>query len=101
MREIMECKMARRTDANQKDFVKEARKLGATVHDTSMVGLGFPDLVIGWRGQNILLETKNGEKPESQTKLTPYQEKWHTTWRGKAYVFRYPSELINLLLTIK
>jgi hypothetical protein len=30
-----------------------------------MVGRGVPDLLVGWRGTNLLLEVKDGNKPQS------------------------------------
>jgi hypothetical protein len=73
-----------RTDDNQKQIVNVLRQVGATVQDTSGVGDGFPDLIVGYRGCNYLMEIKDGDKPPSKQRHTPAQEKWHDTWRGQA-----------------
>ena len=75
-----------RVDANQKEIVTGLRKLGVSVTPTHMVGDGFVDLVCGWKGQNFLLEVKDGEKPPSARKLTPDEVEWHGNWRGKAHI---------------
>ena len=73
-----------RTDANQPQVVKALRDAGATVAITSMVGDGFPDLVVGFRGETLLIEVKDGSKPKSEQALTPDEEdfrriKWGRT----------------------
>ena len=73
-----------RTDGTQTEIVKALRKLGATVAVTSALGDGFPDLVVGWRGVNHLVEVKNGSLSPSKRELTPDEEKFHATWRGES-----------------
>lgn len=75
-----------RTDGTQTEIVKALRKLGATVAVTSALGDGFPDLVVGWRGVNHLVEVKNGSLSPSKRELTPDEEKFHATWRGAPVV---------------
>ena len=57
---------ARRVDANQAGLIAAARKMGCSVADTSRLGAGFPDLVIGLAGKggrvNLLVEVKDGRK---------------------------------------
>lgn len=45
---------AARVDANQKEIVRAWRQVGARVALTHMVGNGFPDAVVGFRGQVLL-----------------------------------------------
>lgn len=71
-----------RTDANQTAIVKALRDAGCTVAVTSSVGQGFPDLVVGLRCRNFLLEVKDGDKPPSARTLTPAEMAFHGTWRG-------------------
>ena len=73
---------AARTDRNHAEVVKALRAVGASVADTSRVGGGFPDLVVGMRGQSFLLEVKDGRKPPSARKLTPEQERFAAEWGG-------------------
>lgn len=77
---------AAKVDANQAEIVAALRAVGATVQPLHAVGQGCPDLLVGYRGQNYLLEVKDGSKPPSARKLTPDQVSWHDTWRGRAAV---------------
>lgn len=79
----------KRTDSNQVAILNALRAVGATVADTHTVGDHFPDLVIGYRGSNYLLEVKtaNGH-------LTHGQLLWHTLWRGNVFVVRTPEEAL-------
>ena len=73
--------MASRTDANQMEIVERLRAIGATVHPTHMVKNGFPDLVVGYCGRNVLLEVKMpGDK------LNAREQAWHDKWKGRAVV---------------
>ncbi len=69
-------------DANQRTIVKALRAMGATVLHTHQLGKGAPDLIVGYRGREYLLECKDGQKPPSARKLTPDEETFHRTWRG-------------------
>lgn len=69
-------------DDNQEEIVKALRQTGATVQILSAVGSGCPDLLVGYRGVDYLLEVKDGEKPPSRRRLTPDEAVWHSSWRG-------------------
>ena len=71
-----------RTDYNQKLIVEQLRKLGVSVAVTSMLGKGFPDLVLGYQNRNFLVELKDGAKPKSQKGLTMDEAKFFTAWKG-------------------
>lgn len=73
---------AAKTDANQAEIVKALRAAGATVQSLAAVGQGVPDLLVGIRGQTLLMEVKDGKKPPSERRLTPDQMEWHGAWRG-------------------
>ncbi|WP_282091326.1 hypothetical protein [Epibacterium ulvae] len=77
---------AARADANQPQIVSALRRAGATVTATHAAGQGFPDLVVGYQGNNFLLEVKDGSKPPSERQLTPDQRDWHRDWRGQKAV---------------
>jgi Holliday junction resolvase len=83
-----------RVDQNQKDIMRELRRLGATVIDASGVGRGFPDLVVGYQGRTFLLEVKN---PERKGVLNLLQEKFFEDFRGEAYVAGTVDEAIEIL----
>jgi hypothetical protein len=69
-------------DSNQKEIVSALRKAGATVQVLSSVGDGCPDILVGHRSKNYLLEIKDGTAPPSQRKLTPDEQNWHDAWAG-------------------
>lgn len=86
--------MAKRNtaDSNQPEIVEGLRKFGASVFHAGNVGAGFPDIVVGYNGQNYLMEikTEKGELSDSQ-KL--FIEKWF----GKVYVIRSLSRAIEII----
>ncbi len=70
---------AARTDANQADIVRALRAAGCSVEVLDPRGRGgLPDLLVGFRGVNLLLEVK-----AKGGKLSPAQETWHQLWRGE------------------
>jgi hypothetical protein len=73
---------AAKIDANQTPVVEALRAAGATVQSLAAVGQGVPDLLVGFQGQTVLLEVKDGRKPPSERRLTDDQLKWHGAWRG-------------------
>lgn len=89
--------MARRTDSNQSVIVKALREVGATVAPTHELGKGFPDIVVGFRGINWMIEIKDGNKPPSKRKLTPDEVEWHALWRGQVAVVNSVDEALKLI----
>lgn len=79
---------AAKVDANQAEIVRVLRQLGASVEVTSGLGKGYPDLTVGYRGANYLLELKDGRKPPSARRLTPDEVAWHESWRGQVAVVK-------------
>ena len=69
---------AKRIDENQTLIVKTLRSMGCSVFDTSQVGRGFPDLVVGKNNKTILVEIKSDQK----SKYTSAQELFMMNWRG-------------------
>ena len=67
--------MAKRTDRNQREIVEALRAMGASVQDLHTIGHGCGDILIGWRGVNLLAEVKNGK-----AKLTPDEKEFHRQW---------------------
>lgn len=74
---------AGRIDANQNAVVDYLRALGMSVCILSPMGKGIPDLLVGWRGLNVLLELKDGAKPPSAQELTADERNWHAKWAGQ------------------
>ena len=81
---------AAKADDNQREVVTALRSVGASVMHLHRVGMGCPDLCVGWKGVNYLLEVKDGSKPPSGQKLTPMQTEWHSAWNGQAVVVNSP-----------
>lgn len=69
-----------RTDKNQSEIVRTLRAVGATVTDTSMVGGGFPDLVVGFCKKDFKMEIKN---PNARGKLRTSQIIFQEYWKGE------------------
>lgn len=74
---------AARIDGNQPDIVKALQAAGATVRSLAAVGSGCPDLLVGFRGQNFLLEVKDGRLPPSERGLSEDEAAFHSQWRGQ------------------
>jgi len=86
-----------KVDANQPEIVGVFRAVGASVVITSDQGDGFPDLIVGLCGETELVEIKT-----PQGKLTPDQETWHGTWRGRPVrVIRTVEQALKLAETMR
>jgi hypothetical protein len=86
---------AARVDDNQGEIVAALRKIGATVQPIHQIGKGCPDLLVGWRGMNTLLELKDGDKVPSKRKLTQDEVDWHEAWRGQVAVVETVEQAIE------
>ena len=85
---------AARTDDNHQRIAQALLDAGATVLHLHGVGMGAPDICAGFRGRNVLLEIKDGDKPKSARKLTPMQVRWHEIWKGQVAVVHSEAEAI-------
>lgn len=88
---------AAKVDANQTEIVKALRQVGASVQSLASTGKGCPDLLVGFRGVNWLLEIKDGQKVKSARKPTDDQVVWHESWRGRVYIVESVDQAISLL----
>ena len=84
---------AKRVDQNQPEIVKEFRRMGATVQIISNIGKGCPDIIVGYKGVNYLIEIKKDEK----AKLTPHEEVFFLTWRGQVCKVFCKEDVIKLM----
>jgi Holliday junction resolvase len=73
---------AAKVDANQPEIVQALRQAGACVQSLAAVGKGVPDLLVGYEGNTVLIEVKDGSKPRSARQLTDEQIEWHAAWIG-------------------
>ena len=93
-------KYARRVDDNQNEIVAALRACGATVRIISQGG-GIPDLLVGYRGNTILIEVKDGSKVPSAQKLTEAEQEFFDTWRGGTVVIiNSVDKALDLLKTL-
>jgi Holliday junction resolvase len=92
---------AARTDANHVQVVEALRAAGATVQSLAAVGKGVPDLLVSFKGVNILMEVKDGNKSPSRQKLTEDQIKFHGTWQGPISIVDGPEAALRALGVIK
>ncbi len=79
---------AARRDGNETEIIAALESQGWTV--TPLSAPGVPDLLIGARGINVLIEVKDPDgssrgKPTT-AKLTDAQQRWHDGWKGQAEV---------------
>lgn len=83
---------AAKVDANHSAIVAALRSIGASVQDLASVGQGCPDILVGFRGRNYLMEIKvNKGKP------TPMQDVWHMTWQGQVVIVRTVDEALHVI----
>lgn len=92
-------RLAARTDANQREVVAALRAVGATVQHLHAVGRGCPDLCVGFRGVNYLIEIKDGSKPPSARRLTADEKIWHDSWQGTVCVVESVDDALNAIGT--
>ena len=88
----MSPRWAAKVDANQHAIVKAMRWRGATVQLLHRFGQGVPDLLVGFRGVNLLIEvkTEDGE-------LTEREAEWHEWWDGEVHIVRTKHEALDIL----
>ena len=79
---------ARKVDANQSEIVEALRAVGASVFLLHAVGCGCPDLLVGFRGVNYLMEIKQGR----YAKLTLPEHRFFDSWNGSASIVRTVDE---------
>ena len=77
-------------DANESDIIDALRSIGATVQPISETNV--PDLLVGFRGVNLLMEVKI-----PKGKLSTGQKSWHDTWEGQRAVVRSVDEALSVL----
>ena len=67
----------RAVDGNQAQIVAALNRCGARVQLLHRVGQGCPDLLVGWRGQLVLIEVKMPGKH-----CTEDEAEWQQLWAG-------------------
>lgn len=88
-------------DANHAEIVRALRAVGASVESLAAAGSGFPDLAVGYRGKNFLLEVKDGAKSASRKALRPSQVEWHARWRGQVAVVESVDDALRAIGAVR
>lgn len=86
-----------RIDANQPAIVKALRQVGCSVLLIHQLGDGAPDLLVGIRGSNLLMEVKDGDKAPSEQILTTDEFDFHLKWKGNVWVVRSVDEALQIV----
>ena len=84
-----------RVDSNQPEIVATLRGMGCTVQHLHAGGKGVPDLLVGMRGVNLLVEVKT-----DGNQLNELQEEWHEAWRGQAVIVRTSEQAAELVQSV-
>ena len=91
-------RLAARRDANEDQVVSALEAAGAFVKKINDGGMF--DLLVWYRGNTLLLECKDGNKPPSARKLTPAEQKFHDQWPGdNLHIVLGPEDAVALLRT--
>ena len=87
-----EMRRAAKVDANQHALVEALKRIGARCYF-----IGKPlDLLVGFRGRNILIEVKNPDG--GNNRLTQEQEDFISTWNGELHICRTIDEAITAVV---
>ncbi len=84
-------------DANHKEIVDALRAVGASILDTSALGSGMPDLVVGYRQENFLIEIKNPKNKYGRKGLNDLQKEWVAKWSAPVHVVRNINEALRAI----
>lgn len=87
-------------DANQAAIVDDLRKIPeCTVLVLSAVGNSCPDILIGYRGANLLVELKNPEvhyNPKLPTMVR--QAEFRANWKGQVLQANSFMDIVNFMV---
>jgi Holliday junction resolvase len=89
-----------RRDGNHRAIVEALRDRGLSVLDLGGVGSGCPDLLVGTRMGNLLVEIKDGSRSPSRRRLTEDEMHFHATWRGPHVVATSAQDVVDVLIDI-
>lgn len=92
----------RRIDSNQADIRKAWLAMGGSWLTIAPDLGGEPDALVGWQGQDQLIEVKAPLGPrggKSNREVRPEQREWHARWHGRPVaVVRSFGELLALFI---
>jgi hypothetical protein len=75
-----------RKDVNHDLIVEALEQMGVSVLDASKMGQGFPDLVLGVRGRNLLAEIKNPDNYYGRKGGSESQLQFAASWPAPIYL---------------
>lgn len=85
---------AARTDDNQHELVEALKKIGAKCYF-----IGKPvDLLVGFRGRNLLLEVKRPDKRGQASAITKAQKDFIETWPGDVSIVYSIEEAVSAVV---
>ena len=88
---------AAKIDGNHAEIVRVLLKAGATVLSLAHIGHGVPDILVGFRKRNILMEIKDSSQSPSKRRLTADQKLFHAIWGGQLAIVESAEEALQLL----
>ncbi len=83
---------ASRIDKNQSEIVAGLRQAGYSVLSLAPLGKGVPDIIVGSRTGNVLMEIKYGKG-----KVNKQQLDWHDAWCSPVHVVRSIGEALIVM----
>ena len=83
---------AAKVDRNHAEIAKAMKAIGASVESLHRQGHGCPDLLVGYRGTNYVLEIK-----ADKGLIRALQGVWMSNWRGQVCVVRSAEEAIHVI----
>jgi hypothetical protein len=89
-----EMRRAARVDSNQQELVQAMRKIGAKVYHVRKP----LDLLVGYRGRNILVEVKRPEKKGHADEFTKEEKEFIEGWPGEIAICYTVEEAINAVV---
>ena len=89
-------RQAAKRDENEAGIILALEAAGATVQQLSMKDV--PDLLVGYHGQNFIMEVKNTERHVAEDKeLSAGQERWISRWMGYVWIVHNPEEALRAI----
>jgi Holliday junction resolvase len=79
-------------DANHRAIVAHLEAIGCSVQSLASAGKGVPDLLVGRRAVNVLIEVKNPNNSPKHRALRDSQVEFHRKWKGQVAVAHTPQE---------
>lgn len=83
-----------RVDINQSAIADFLKAIGASVLYMHSLGMGAPDMLVGFREKNYLLEIKS---PDRKRRENPDQTVFHLEWAGQVDIVETIDDVRRIL----